>query len=165
MKWVYFSFSEPLSIITLCRFLLFSVTRQMKTITYSLASTKCMEEGWTVRPPSPSLTDNEQVQDPFVIEVNPLQLVSISIWRMNVERNSMLQWFYFTTHCDWSRKLSATFSTNQMWPGHLCFPAFRAVCFFLWVLIGSLWLAVVQTLVKSKAHDRPDEEIREKNWY
>ena len=73
-----------------------------------------MEEGWTVRPPSPSLTDNEQVQDPFVIEVNPLQLVSISIWRMNVERNSMLQWFCFTTHCDWSRKLSATFSTNQM---------------------------------------------------
>ena len=133
MKWVYFSFSEPLSIITLCRFLLFSVTRQMKTITYSLASTKCMEEGWTVRPPSPSLTDNEQVQDPFVIEVNPLQLVSISIWRnfqLNVERNSMLQWFYFTTHCDWSRKLSATFSTNQMWPGHLRFPALRAVYFY-----------------------------------
>ena len=133
MKWVYFSFSEPLSIITLCRFLLFSVTRQMKTITYSLASTKCMEEGWTVRPPSPSLTDNEQVQDPFVIEVNPLQLVSISIWRnfqLNVERNSMLQWFYFTIHCDWSRKLSATFSTNQMWPGHLRFPALRAFYFY-----------------------------------
>ena len=76
-----------------------------------------MEEGWTVRPPSPSLTDNEQVQDPFVIEVNPLQLVSISIWRnfqLNVERNSMLQWLYFITHCDLSRKLSATFSTNQM---------------------------------------------------
>ena len=161
-------FLEPLSTEILCHFFIFSVTRQMKTITYSLASTKCMEEGWTVRPPSPSLTDNEQVQDPFVIEVNPLQLVSISIWRnfqLNVERNSMLQWFYFTTHCDWSRKLSATFSTNQMWPGHLCFPAFRAVCFFLWVLIGSLWLAVVQTLVKSKAHDRPDEEIREKNWW
>lgn len=52
------------------------VTRQMKTITYSLASTKCMEEGWTVRPPSPSLADDEQIHDPFVIEVNPLQLVS-----------------------------------------------------------------------------------------
>ena len=52
------------------------VTRQMKTITYSLASTKCMEEGWTVRPESPSLSDGEQIQDPFVIEVNPLQLVS-----------------------------------------------------------------------------------------
>ena len=52
------------------------VTRQMKTITYSLASTKCMEEGWTVRPLSPSLTDDEQIHDPFVIEVNPLQLVS-----------------------------------------------------------------------------------------
>ena len=52
------------------------VTRQMKTITYSLASTKCMEEGWTVRPESPSLMDTGQTQDPFVIEVNPLQLVS-----------------------------------------------------------------------------------------
>lgn len=52
----------------------YALTRQMKTITYSLASTKCMEEGWTVRPPSPSLSDNEQIQDPFVIEVNPLQL-------------------------------------------------------------------------------------------
>ena len=50
----------------------------MKTITYSLASTKCMEEGWTVRPPSPSLADTEQTQDPFVIEVNPLQLVSVA---------------------------------------------------------------------------------------
>ena len=50
----------------------------MKTITYSLASTKCMEEGWTVRPESPSLSDGEQIQDPFVIEVNPLQLVSTS---------------------------------------------------------------------------------------
>ena len=32
---------------------------------------------------------------------------------------------------------------------------------------SSHWLivmAVVQTLVKSKAHDRPDEEIGEKNW-
>ena len=35
-----------------------------------------MEEGWTVRPESPSLSDGEQIQDPFVIEVNPLQLVS-----------------------------------------------------------------------------------------
>ena len=52
------------------------MTRQMKTITYSLASTKCMEEGWTVRPESPSSMDTEQFHDPFVIEVNPLQLVS-----------------------------------------------------------------------------------------
>ena len=35
-----------------------------------------MEEGWTVRPESPSQMDMEQIQDPFVIEVNPLQLVS-----------------------------------------------------------------------------------------
>lgn len=52
----------------------YALTRQMKTITYSLASTKCMEEGWTVRPESPSLMDTGQTQDPFVIEVNPLQL-------------------------------------------------------------------------------------------
>lgn len=47
----------------------------MKTIAYSLASTKCMEEGWTVRPPSPLQSDQENAQDPFIIEVNPLQLV------------------------------------------------------------------------------------------
>ena len=52
------------------------VTRQMKTIAYSLASVKCMEEGWTVRPPSPLLSDTKEIPDPFVIEVNPLQLVS-----------------------------------------------------------------------------------------
>ena len=76
-------FLEPYNIsffFSLC-FLL--VTRQMKTITYSLASTKCMEEGWTVRPPSPSPSDNEQIQDPFVIEVNPLQLVSVIITQIN----------------------------------------------------------------------------------
>ena len=55
------------------------VTRQMKTITYSLASTKCMEEGWTVRPESPAATESEIYQDPFVIEVNPLQLVNFSL--------------------------------------------------------------------------------------
>ena len=48
----------------------------MKTIAYSLASVKCMEEGWTVRPPSPLLSDTKEIPDPFVIEVNPLQLVS-----------------------------------------------------------------------------------------
>lgn len=47
----------------------------MKTITYSLASTKCMEEGWTVRPQSPSAINMEHTQDKFVIEVNPLPLV------------------------------------------------------------------------------------------
>lgn len=56
-------------------FFFFSVTRQMKTITYSLASTKCMEEGWTVRPQSPSAINMEHTQDKFVIEVNPLPLV------------------------------------------------------------------------------------------
>ncbi|XP_068686269.1 uncharacterized protein [Montipora foliosa] len=52
----------------------YALTRQMKTITYSLASTKCMEEGWTVRPQSPSSIDMEDAQDKFIIEVNPLTL-------------------------------------------------------------------------------------------
>ena len=59
-----------------CLLPILTVTRQMKTIAYSLASTKCMEEGWTVRPPSPLQSDQENMQDPFLIEVNPLQLVN-----------------------------------------------------------------------------------------
>lgn len=38
-----------------------------------------MEEGWTVRPQSPSAINVEHTQDKFVIEVNPLTLVSKSI--------------------------------------------------------------------------------------
>jgi hypothetical protein len=48
----------------------------MKTITYSLASTKCMEEGWTVKPIIPAPVDAGQTIDQFVIEVNPIQQVS-----------------------------------------------------------------------------------------
>ena len=46
-------------------------------------------------------------------------------------------------------------------------PVFSRVSRSLFFSLSSHWLivmAVVQTLVKSKAHDRPDEEIREKNW-
>lgn len=53
-----------------------TVTRQMKTITYSLASTKCMDEGWTVKPLTPISTDSTGLVDPFVIEVNPIQQVN-----------------------------------------------------------------------------------------
>ena len=52
-----------------------TVTRQMKTITYSLASTKCMDEGWTVKPLTPIPDDSSSILDPFVIEVNPIQQV------------------------------------------------------------------------------------------
>lgn len=52
----------------------YALTRQMKTITYSLASTKCMDEGWTVRPASPTNVSEQDLQDPFVIEINPQQL-------------------------------------------------------------------------------------------
>ena len=71
------------------------VTRQMKTITYSLASTKCMEEGWTLRPPSPSLTDDEQIHDPFVIEVNPLQLVSAPTYTYNQFLSVLFSYNFF----------------------------------------------------------------------
>ena len=60
----------------------------MKTIAYSLASTKCMEEGWTVRPPSPTQNDQEHMQDPFVIEVNPVQLVRLHACHMKLKKLS-----------------------------------------------------------------------------
>ena len=34
-----------------------TVARQMKTINYQLSSQKCLEEGWTLRAPSPLLDD------------------------------------------------------------------------------------------------------------
>ena len=46
------------------------VTRQMKTLTYSLASTKCMDDGWTVRPLSPVRTESSDHLEPFEIEIN-----------------------------------------------------------------------------------------------
>ena len=40
------------------------VARQMKTINYCLSSQKCLEEGWTIRPPSP-LMEGEQEAEVF----------------------------------------------------------------------------------------------------
>ena len=37
--------------------IIYSVARQMKTINYQLSSQKCLEEGWTLRAPSPLLDD------------------------------------------------------------------------------------------------------------
>ena len=42
----------------------------MKTLTYSLASTKCMDDGWTVRPLSPIGTESSDHLEPFEIEIN-----------------------------------------------------------------------------------------------
>ena len=42
----------------------------MKTLTYSLASTKCMDDGWTVRPLSPVRTESSDHLEPFEIEIN-----------------------------------------------------------------------------------------------
>ena len=41
-----------------------AVARQMKTINYCLSSQKCLEEGWTIRPPSP-LADTDQESEVF----------------------------------------------------------------------------------------------------
>ena len=54
-------------------FLTLAVARQMKTINYQLSSQKCLEEGWTVRAPSPMLED--EGDDVFVPEpLNPLMI-------------------------------------------------------------------------------------------
>ncbi|KAL4220552.1 FAM194 protein [Mactra antiquata] len=46
------------------------IARQMKTINYQLSSQKCLEEGWTLRPPSPLL--DEDGDDVFIPEpLNP----------------------------------------------------------------------------------------------
>jgi len=42
----------------------------MRTIQYSLASTKCMDEGWTVKPPTPPLETPNRDDEIFQIEVN-----------------------------------------------------------------------------------------------
>ena len=42
----------------------------MKTLTYSLASTKCMDDGWTMKPSSPFGTATGEHLEPFEIEIN-----------------------------------------------------------------------------------------------
>ena len=42
----------------------------MKTLTYSLASTKCMDDGWTVKPLTPIETEGGEHLEPFEIEIN-----------------------------------------------------------------------------------------------
>ena len=53
----------------------------MKTLAYSLASTKCMDDGWTVKKPSsPADTENEEHFEPFEIKINAsMTQVSISV--------------------------------------------------------------------------------------
>ena len=76
----------------LMAFSLLTVARQMKTINFQLSSQKCLEEGWTLRPPSPMLDDNgdgdvfepEPHQPPFAgghrVSVRILGL----IWKMPI---------------------------------------------------------------------------------
>ncbi|XP_066924132.1 glutamate-rich protein 6-like [Clytia hemisphaerica] len=49
---------------------IFSFARQMKTIQYSLASTKCMAEGWTVNPKPPVEQSSNRDEEIFQVEVN-----------------------------------------------------------------------------------------------
>ncbi|KAL5004375.1 hypothetical protein ScPMuIL_017831 [Solemya velum] len=44
----------------------YALARQMKTINYSLSSNRCLDEGWTIRPPSP--LQEEEIQDVFEAE-------------------------------------------------------------------------------------------------
>ena len=37
----------------------FSVARQVKTIKYQLSSQTCLNEGWTIRPPSPVVPEDD----------------------------------------------------------------------------------------------------------
>ncbi|XP_071078495.1 glutamate-rich protein 6-like isoform X2 [Haliotis cracherodii] len=50
------------------------VARQMKTINYQLSSQRCLEEGWTLRPPSPLNKEDEDI-DVFMPEpLNPAMM-------------------------------------------------------------------------------------------
>ncbi|XP_067668605.1 glutamate-rich protein 6-like isoform X4 [Haliotis asinina] len=52
----------------------YSFARQMKTINYQLSSQRCLEEGWTLRPPSP-LNNEEEDIDIFIPEpLNPAMM-------------------------------------------------------------------------------------------
>ncbi|XP_046378667.1 glutamate-rich protein 6-like isoform X8 [Haliotis rufescens] len=52
----------------------YSFARQMKTINYQLSSQRCLEEGWTLRPPSPLNKEDEDI-DIFMPEpLNPAMM-------------------------------------------------------------------------------------------
>ncbi|XP_069104747.1 glutamate-rich protein 6-like isoform X7 [Argopecten irradians] len=56
-----------------------AVARQMKTINYMLSSQRCLEEGWTIRAPSPLLP--EEHEDIFVPEpLNPAMIASGNLY-------------------------------------------------------------------------------------
>ena len=65
----------------------------MKTLTYSLASTKCMDDGWTVRPLSPIGTESSDHLEPFEIEINSS--------RAQVNYKLIALIFYFKTKSDY----------------------------------------------------------------
>ena len=58
----------------------------MKTIQYSLASVKYMEEGWTIKPPSPVEEEPEPTEDLFQIDFNTtiLQVKTFSHCQKNI---------------------------------------------------------------------------------
>jgi len=58
---------------------LFSFARQMKTLSYSLASNKCMTEGWTIKPTTPKPPSPLQEINQFEIEVNTTLLQTAGV--------------------------------------------------------------------------------------
>ena len=62
-----------------------SVARQVKTIKYQLSSQMCLNEGWTIRPPSPVLQDDDT--DVFVPE--PLDHAMIADGKVSFKRNDV----------------------------------------------------------------------------
>ncbi|XP_046564668.1 glutamate-rich protein 6-like isoform X2 [Haliotis rubra] len=65
------------------------VARQMKTINYQLSSQRCLEEGWTLRPPSPLNNEDEDI-DVFIPE--PLNPAMMGTGRLH--ERPLIQKFY-----------------------------------------------------------------------
>ena len=62
-----------------------SVARQMKTIQYSLASAKCMAEGWTVKPKIPIEQSSNCDEEIFHVEVNST-LLQVRMYLIVIEK-------------------------------------------------------------------------------
>ncbi|XP_076097356.1 uncharacterized protein LOC143067745 isoform X4 [Mytilus galloprovincialis] len=66
----------------------YEVARQVKTIKYQLSSQMCLNEGWTIRPPSPVLPDDDN--DVFTPEPLDPAMIADGKWR----ERPMIEKFY-----------------------------------------------------------------------
>ena len=71
-----------------------TVARQMRTINYMLSSQRCMDEGWTIRPPSPVL-DVEPNVDIFepLLPTDGDGKVSVNLQRVNIKMFNLVNVF------------------------------------------------------------------------